>query len=157
MKDNTLPKITQAADHIMIQVARTLMAIMEQRDELLNLHCVRVANNCVNFCERFLAAGEQEIEAIYLAGVLHDIGLIFLPLNILQKPEALTEDENALVRAHPVTGENILANLTGLNDILPIIRHHHESFDGTGYPDGLKGQEIPLVPVSCVFSTAMIP
>jgi putative nucleotidyltransferase with HDIG domain len=138
----------------MIQVARTLMAIMEQRDELLNLHCVRVANNCVNFCERFLAAGEQEIEAIYLAGVLHDIGLIFLPLNILQKPEALTEDENALVRAHPVTGENLLANLTGLNTILPSIRHHHEFFDGSGYPDGLKGREIPLgARLLCLFDS----
>ena len=57
MKDNTLPKIKQATDEIWIQVARTLMAIMEQRDELLNLHCVRVANNCANFCERFLSEG----------------------------------------------------------------------------------------------------
>ena len=57
MKDNTLPKKTQTADHIMIQLARTLMAIMEQSDELLNLPCARVANNCANFCERFLSAG----------------------------------------------------------------------------------------------------
>jgi putative nucleotidyltransferase with HDIG domain len=154
MKDNALPKITHAADNSMIQVARTLMAIMEQRDKLLKNHCVRVANNCANFCENYLSSGEQEVEAIYLAGVLHDIGLIFLPLTILKKPEALTEDENALVRTHPTVGENILSNLTGLNNILPIIRHHHEVFDGSGYPDGLKGQETPLgARILCLFDS----
>ena len=144
MKDNTLPKVTPVSDHVMIQVARMLTAILEQRDKLLHLHCVRVANNCANFCERVQSATEQEAEAMFLAGVLHDIGLIFMPLNILQKSEALTEDENALVREHPLKGENILAHLTGLNDIMPIIRHHHEWFDGSGYPDGLKDREIPL-------------
>jgi HD-GYP domain-containing protein (c-di-GMP phosphodiesterase class II) len=154
MKDNALPKIKQATDQIWIQVARTLMAVMEQRDPVLNLHCSRVANNCANFCEKYFSASQPEIEAIYLAGALHDIGLIFLPLNILQKSETPIEEENAVVSAHPVTGENILAHLIGLNDILPIIRHHHESFDGAGYPDGLKGQEIPLgARILCLFDS----
>jgi putative nucleotidyltransferase with HDIG domain len=76
--------------------------------------------------------------------MLHDIGLVFLPLSVLQKPAELTEEESTLVKNHPVVGESILCNLTGLNEILPIIRHHHEAFDGSGYPDGLSGEEIPL-------------
>ena len=154
MKDNCLPKITPVSDNIMIQVARMMTAMMEQRDKSLHLHCVRVANNCANFCERFLSATEPEVEAMFLAGVLHDIGLIFMPLSILQKSEALTEDENALVREHPLKGENILAHLTGLHDILPIVRHHHEWFDGNGYPDGLKDREIPLgARILCLFDS----
>ena len=79
MKDNALPKIKQADEQILIQAARTLMAIMEQRDSQLNLHCGRVANNCANFCESHLSASPPEVAAMYLAGVLHDIGMIFLP------------------------------------------------------------------------------
>ena len=154
MKEITLPKVTSTSGNMTIQVARMLKAIMEQRDQLLHLHCVRVANNCAHFCERFLSATEQEVEAMFLAGVLHDIGLIFMPLTILQKSEALTEDENTLVREHPLTGENILAHFTGLNDIVPIVRHHHEWFDGSGYPDGLKDREIPLgARILCLFDS----
>ncbi len=154
MKENTLPQLTSASGNIMIQVVRMLKAMMEQRDPLLHLHCVRVANNCANFCERFLSATEQEVEAMFIAGVLHDIGLIFMPLNILQKSEALTEDENAFVRKHPLKGENILAHLPGLSDTLAIVRHHHEWFDGSGYPDGLKDREIPLgARILCLFDS----
>ena len=144
MKDKALPKIFPASENTIIEVARTLMAIMERRDASLKNHCERVANNCANFCESVLTCSDEAVEAIFIAGVLHDIGLIFLPLDILQKSGELTEDEEFLLKNHPVNGQNILSNLTCLDGILPIIRHHHEAFDGSGYPDGLKAERIPL-------------
>jgi putative nucleotidyltransferase with HDIG domain len=128
----------------MTQAARMLLAIIERRDKTLKDHCMRVANNCANFCETLKTTCEKEVEAIFIAGLLHDIGLVFLPLSVLQKPEELTEEESALKKDHPVVAESILCNLAGLNEILPVIRHHHEAFDGSGYPDGLSGEEIPL-------------
>jgi putative nucleotidyltransferase with HDIG domain len=144
MKDNALPKISATSDKTMVELARTLMAIMERRDPSLKNHCERVANNCANFCESVLSWPEEAVEAIFIAGVMHDIGLIFLPLDTLQKSEELTEYEKSLVKDHPVNGHDILSNLTCLDGILPTIRHHHETFDGSGYPDGLKGERIPL-------------
>lgn len=144
MENNELPKISPPSEKTMIELAQTLMATMERRDPSLKNHCERVANNCANFCESVLAWSEEGVEAVFIAGVLHDIGLIFLPLDILQKSEELTEDEKSMVRNHPVNGHDILSHLTCLDGILPIIRHHHEAFDGSGYPDGLKGERIPL-------------
>jgi putative nucleotidyltransferase with HDIG domain len=142
MKDKALPKLIHGTDHVMIQMARTLLAITERRDTDLKDHCLRVADNCANFCETLNFAGEEEVEAMFIVGLVHDIGLVFLPLSVLQKPEELTEEESDLVKNHPVVGESILGKLTGLNEILPLIRHHHEAFDGSGYPDGLSGEEI---------------
>ena len=144
MKDKALPRVNHGADQVIIQMAYTLLAVTERRDTALKDHCLRVANNCANFCATISSAGEEEVEAIFIAGLLHDIGLVFLPLSVLQKPEELTEKESALVKNHPVVGESILCNLTGLNEILPIIRHHHEAFDGSGYPNGLTGEAIPF-------------
>jgi putative nucleotidyltransferase with HDIG domain len=144
MKEKALPRVIHDTDQVMNQVARTLSAMIAHRDAALNDHCVRVANNCANFCETFRSAGEEEIEAIFITGLLHDIGLVFLPLSILQKPEELTDEKSVLVKNHPVVAESILCHLTALNEILPIIRHHHEAFDGSGYPDGLSGEEIPF-------------
>ena len=87
---------------------------------------------------------EDEALALYRGGVLHDIGEIGLPDRILLKPSTLTEDEMLLVHKHPIEGESICQFLQSLRPILTIIRHHHERFDGRGYPDGLRGEAIPL-------------
>jgi HD-GYP domain-containing protein (c-di-GMP phosphodiesterase class II) len=83
-------------------------------------------------------------DRVRIAGLLHDIGKIGVPDAVLRKPGRLDADEFALIRQHPVDGEAILAPLTFLADILPAVRHHHERFDGKGYPDGLAGLAISL-------------
>jgi len=78
-------------------------------------------------------------------GLIHDIGKIGINESILQKPSKLTKNEYAEVKTHPVIGENVVKHVRFLKKGLPIIRHHHERYDGKGYPDGLKGEKIPLL------------
>lgn len=88
---------------------------------------------------------EDDLAALRLASLLHDVGKVAVPDSILFKPSALTAVEMEVVRQHPVVGETICAPMKSFRDALPIIRHHHERMDGSGYPDGLKGETIPLV------------
>ncbi|MEO0205385.1 MAG: HD-GYP domain-containing protein, partial [candidate division WOR-3 bacterium] len=81
---------------------------------------------------------------LYWAGLLHDIGKIGISESILNKPGQLDEFEFSEIRRHPVEGAKMLEPIQGLTKIVPIIRHHHENYDGTGYPDGLKAEKIPL-------------
>jgi len=97
-------------------------------------------------CALALAMGieEKEARAISLAALLHDIGKIAVPSQILQKPEPLTDKEWVLMKKHPETGAEILERVKGLRNLAPYVRYHHENWDGTGYPEGLKGNDIPL-------------
>jgi len=87
---------------------------------------------------------DDQITALRRAGVVHDIGKIAIPDAIILKPSSLTPDEWKLMREHPVVGERICAPLKSFRLVLPIIRHHHEKFDGSGYPDGLRGENTPI-------------
>jgi HD-GYP domain-containing protein (c-di-GMP phosphodiesterase class II) len=126
------------------ELVSTLVSVIEEKDVFMKGHSERVASNCAGFCGRKGLLKKDEIQNIYFAGLLHDIGMVYIPLEILQKPEKLTEDEMTMIRMHPKISAKILSNLTFLRDIVPSIRCHHEAFDGSGYPDGLKGNEIPL-------------
>jgi HD-GYP domain-containing protein (c-di-GMP phosphodiesterase class II) len=86
---------------------------------------------------------ERALEALYRGGIIHDIGKIGVPDAILLKPGPLNADELARMRMHPAIGEAIVKPLRSGATLLPIIRHHHENFDGSGYPDGLAGRAIP--------------
>jgi HD-GYP domain-containing protein (c-di-GMP phosphodiesterase class II) len=88
---------------------------------------------------------EKELEALEWGGLLHDIGKIGVPDSVLDKPGFLTREERAIMNAHPVIGANIIAPVTRLAPELPIIRHHHEWYNGSGYPDRLMGDEIPVL------------
>jgi len=88
---------------------------------------------------------ESELDALLRGGMIHDIGKIGIPDAILQKPGLLTAKEQREMQRHPELGERIARPLGSAADLLPIIRHHHEAYDGSGYPDGLRGEEIPLV------------
>lgn len=88
---------------------------------------------------------EEQMEALRMASLVHDVGKVAVPDAILFKPGALTPAEMEVVRRHPVVGESICAPLKSFRDALPIIRHHHERMDGSGYPDALRGEDIPLV------------
>ena len=87
---------------------------------------------------------DAQITALNRAGVVHDIGKVAIPDSILLKDGSLTPEEWAIVQTHPVAGEHICAPLKSFRPLLSIIRHHHEKLDGTGYPDHLKGKEIPI-------------
>jgi HD-GYP domain-containing protein (c-di-GMP phosphodiesterase class II) len=89
-------------------------------------------------------AAPEEIESLGISGRLHDIGKIGIPDSILLKPGRLSEEEFAVIRKHPVIGASILGSIPSIKPLLPVILHHHERFDGSGYPNGLKGEEILL-------------
>lgn len=91
-----------------------------------------------------LGLQEQELHELQIACRLHDIGKVAVPDSILLKPGPLDAEEMDIVRQHPVVGERICAPLKSLRGVLPVIRHHHERMDGSGYPDGLRGQQIPV-------------
>jgi putative two-component system response regulator len=82
--------------------------------------------------------------ALRRAGIVHDVGKVMVPENILLKQGGLTDQEWKVMKQHPIVGERICRPLKAFRLVLPIIRHHHEKLDGSGYPDGLKGEEIPL-------------
>lgn len=124
----------------------TLGLIVEGRDPYTEGHCERLASYCVDL-GRHLALDEDSIVALRRGGFLHDLGKIAVPDEILKKGSDLSPQEWEIMKRHPVTGENICKPLKSLRLALPIIRHHHEHVDGSGYPDGLKAGEIPLLPL----------
>lgn len=120
----------------------TLGLSVESRDPYTEGHCERLAQNASNL-GRHLRLDEDEIIALRRGGYLHDLGKIAVPDEILKKGANLTSEEWVIMRRHPITGENICRPLRSLRLVLPIIRNHHEHFNGTGYPDGLEGRNIP--------------
>jgi len=123
----------------------TLGLSVEARDPYTEGHCERLAQNATDL-GRFLGLEEESIVALRRGGYLHDLGKIAVPDEILKKGSDLTAAEWAIMKQHPVTGETICRPLRSLRLVLPIIRHHHEHSDGSGYPDGLREAEIPLLP-----------
>ncbi len=121
----------------------TLAVAMEARDPYTKGHSSRVADMAFEF-GRSIGLTENECESLRKAGMLHDIGKIAISETILQKPSPLTPEEMQKVRQHPVIGEHICRPLLSLQSILPAIRHHHERWDGKGFPDALRGNKIPL-------------
>jgi putative two-component system response regulator len=122
----------------------TLGLSVESRDPYTEGHCERLAKNASNL-GRHLHLDEENVTALRRGGYLHDLGKIAVPDEILKKGANLNSEEWAIMRQHPITGENICRPLKSLRLVLPIIRSHHEHFNGTGYPDNLEGQGIPLL------------
>ena len=144
MTDPKIPQTKAELKTLIFEVVQTLAALLEEKDQFLRKHSDRVANNSANFCEEFKIVSAEDVESIYLAGLLHDIGIVAVPIDILHRTEPLSEEEMVRIRRHPVSGEQVLSNFSRLKEILPIVRHHHEAFDGSGYPDGIEGENIPL-------------
>ncbi|MBN1905721.1 MAG: HDOD domain-containing protein [Deltaproteobacteria bacterium] len=124
------------------ELINSLMLEMEKKDPAMKAHATRVANQCVLFTKE-LDRPSKEINQIYIAGLLHDIGMVFIPDNISSRKNGLTESEMEYIKKHTILSEKILSKYDVLKEILPMIRHHHEAIDGSGYPDGLKGDDIP--------------
>jgi putative two-component system response regulator len=141
----SLLKLKQRTDELerAESVLFTLARSIEGKDPYTHGHCERLADYSARLGEH-LGLAEDQITALRRAGVVHDVGKIAIPDAILLKPSSLSPDEWKLVQEHPVVGERICAPLKSFRFVLPIIRHHHEKFDGSGYPDGLQGNEIPI-------------
>ncbi|MFZ3217542.1 MAG: HD domain-containing phosphohydrolase [Candidatus Acidiferrales bacterium] len=127
------------AEAVLFSLAHSI----EARDPYTHGHCERLAEMSARMGER-LGVPEDQIKALRRAGVVHDIGKVAIPDSILLKPGPLTAAETKIMQQHPVVGERICHPLKTFRLVLPIIRHHHEKYDGSGYPDGLQGDEIPL-------------
>ncbi|WGS64009.1 HD-GYP domain-containing protein [Marinitoga aeolica] len=124
-------------------IALTLVKALEYYDNYTRGHSERVATWASLIAEK-MNFDKQKIEQIYWAGILHDIGKIFVPQVILNKTGKLTNEEFEKIKLHPVKGEELINKVDEMKYISKIIRHHHERYDGKGYPDGLKGEEIPI-------------
>ena len=122
----------------------TLGLSVEARDPYTEGHCERLARYASQLGE-FLGLGPEELVALKRGGYLHDLGKIAIPDEILKKGSNLSPAEWQIMRQHPVIGERICQPLRSLRQVLPIIRHHHEHWDGSGYPDRLAGERIPLL------------
>ncbi len=124
------------------QTIGALAEAVDKRDPFTSKHSHRVKQIAVDI-GREMRVGEGELEALEWGGLLHDVGKIGVPDNVLLKQDRLTRDERMIMNAHPVLGAQIIAPVTKLAPELPIIRHHHEWYNGSGYPDRLIGDEIP--------------
>jgi putative two-component system response regulator len=121
----------------------TLAQSIEGKDPYTHGHCERLSDYSARLGEH-LGLAQDQIVALRRAGMVHDVGKVAVPDAILLKPGKLSEQEWKLMREHPVVGERICAPLKSFRLVLPIIRHHHEKLDGSGYPDGLRGDAIPI-------------
>jgi putative two-component system response regulator len=122
----------------------TLGRSVEGRDPYTEGHCERLAQNASDLGQH-LNLDEESIVALRRGGYLHDLGKIAIPDDVLKKGSNLTPEEWVVMKQHPAIGENICHPLKSLRLVLPIIRNHHEHYDGSGYPDGLRKEEIPIL------------
>jgi putative two-component system response regulator len=121
----------------------TVTAMIEARESAPG-HCYRMANYATAL-GRAIHLGDAELKALYRGAFLHDIGMLSIPDGILRKDGKLEPEEYEVIKSHPVIGDALCANLRTLAPVRPIVRHHHERLDGSGYPDGLTGDAVPLL------------
>jgi len=120
-----------------------LLAAVEMKDRYSYGHSLREAGYAVALAEE-MGLPKQQVEDIRRGALLHDIGKVFISQRILQKRDALCDDEFEAVKRHAALGADVVAKVKGLEEVAKIVRHHHERFDGSGYPDGLADDRIPL-------------
>lgn len=131
-------------DELLVGFVRSLVSTLDAKDPYTRGHSERVALLARRLGQQ-IGLEVNDLEDIYLSGLLHDIGKVGVDDRILAKPGQLTEDEFRQIQQHPMIGYQILCQLRNLAQILPGVRHHHEAFNGKGYPDKLKGEGIPLM------------
>jgi putative two-component system response regulator len=129
----------ERAESVVFALARSI----EGKDPYTEGHCERLAEYSSRLGKR-IGLSSELITALRWGGIVHDIGKVAVPEAILLKPGPLTPEEWEVMRLHPVIGERICSPLRSFRYVLPIIRHHHERFNGSGYPDGLEGEKIPV-------------
>jgi len=126
-----------------LQIITALATAIEARDPYTSGHSQKVTEYATATGEK-MGLSEEEVETLRLVGLLHDIGKMGIPDSVLNKPSQLTAAEYAMVNTHPVISAEIVGKIEAMAHLVPLIKHHHERHDGRGYPDGLKGEDIPL-------------
>jgi putative nucleotidyltransferase with HDIG domain len=134
-----------------LEAIESLNATVDAKDPYTAGHSARVQRIALAVAEE-LGVPAERLDAVRFGGLFHDIGKIAVPDSVLSKPTALEDEEYAIVKRHPADGAEIVSHFSRLHDAVPLIRHHHERWDGCGYPDGLAGDEIP--PEACVVGLA---
>jgi len=132
--------IDEQAESAIFSLARSL----EARDPLEGGHGARVSSNAVRF-GKSLGLSEADLDTLRIGGLVHDVGKLGIPDAILSKPGLLDLEETRIVEQHPIVGEQMCRPVKSFRHVLPLIRHHHERMNGTGYPDRLSGEQIPLL------------
>jgi putative nucleotidyltransferase with HDIG domain len=128
---------------ILLESLRAIIMSLEEKDSYTHGHSIRVAEYSVLLAEE-IKLSEVEVREVELSALFHDIGKIGIPDNVLLKPARLTRAEFEIMKSHPVRSARILEKISPLRNLIPGIKYHHERYDGLGYPDGLKGENIPL-------------
>lgn len=129
-------------EDLYIQTVTALSEAVDAKDRYTSGHSKRVAEYSCMIAKR-MGKSKKEQEEIYRAGLLHDVGKIRVPVDIINKPGKLTEDEYNIIKLHPVTGYHILQGISGNSNIAIAAKYHHERYDGKGYPHGMEGENIP--------------
>ena len=137
-----LKEANEKLEQAYMESIETLRYTVEAKDPYTKGHSDRVAEYSVLIGKQ-LGLSEKDLRTLRIGGLFHDIGKIGIPDAILLKPGKLTDDEYSEIKNHPAIGTHILSNATIFKDILPIVKHHHERYDGFGYPGKLKGEDIP--------------
>ncbi len=138
---------------LFLETIRTLAAAIDAKDPYTRGHSERVSSYSMAVA-RHLGMSQDEVFTIRIAAILHDVGKLGIKDKILNKPGGLTDQEYETMKQHPAIGAQIMAQISMLKDIIPGIRNHHETWDGTGYPDALAGEQIPMVArIVCVADT----
>jgi putative two-component system response regulator len=125
-------------------VILSLALVIEARDAYTDGHCQRLAGYATALGTA-IGLGDDQLAALYRGGYLHDVGKIGIPDAVLLKTGRLTPIEYEQIKQHPIIGDRLCGEMRSLRQVRPIVRHHHERLDGSGYPDGLKGDAIPLL------------
>jgi putative nucleotidyltransferase with HDIG domain len=139
-----LLRVNDRLERANLSFASALVATLDARDRYTAGHSAAVAIYSRDIAKR-MGLSEAQQQLVHLCGLVHDIGKIGLPAGLLEKAGALTLEERRLMETHPAIGERILTNVDDYAEIAAVVRHHHERFDGNGYPDGLASEEIPLL------------
>lgn len=137
-------KLFEDIEELFYGTIRALVATIEAKDRYTHGHSERVTEFAMAIAES-MGLSPDELDMVRLAGILHDIGKIAVPERVLNKPSRLSEAEFLLIKNHPVHGAEILKHISNIDPVIDGVLHHHEKWNGTGYPDGLAGEEIPLV------------
>lgn len=131
-------------NRLYLSTIETLAMAVDAKDQVTHGHIRRVQRFAVELAKQLALTGDRQIKAIEAAALLHDMGKLAIPEFILNKPGKLTTSEFDVMKTHAALGADILSSIHFPYPVVPIVRHHHENWDGTGYPDGLKGSEIPI-------------
>jgi putative nucleotidyltransferase with HDIG domain len=131
-------------NQVYVATIEALAQTIDAKDQVTHDHIRRVQDNSVRLAQALGVTDEAEIQALKAASLLHDVGKISVPEHILNKPGRLTASELEIMRRHAPVGADILSVIGFPYPVVPIVRHHHENWDGTGYPDGLTGENIPI-------------